>query len=68
MTKSQTAIPLLAAALFLGGCAATNSGTPCDGWRAIRPTTADVTAMSDGTVAQILMHNEHGAKVCGWAP
>jgi len=24
--------------------------------------------MSDPLVAQVLAHNEHGAKVCGWKP
>jgi hypothetical protein len=41
-------------------------GGACDGWSPIRPTRADTQTMSDRLVEQVLAHNEHGAKVCGW--
>lgn len=58
---------LLMGALALAGCA-TTGGTACDGWTPIRPTGADLKTMSDSLVAQILGHNAHGAKTCGWKP
>jgi hypothetical protein len=67
MTLSRAALLTIAATALLSGCA-TNSGSPCGGWKPIRPTHAEVMAMSGGTVAQILAHNEQGAKVCGWKP
>ncbi len=38
----------------------------CDWAEPIRPARADV--LSDGTLAQILAHNEIGARLCGWQP
>jgi len=34
----------------------------------IRPTKAEVAALTAQTVRQILAHNEKGAAVCGWKP
>lgn len=38
----------------------------CDWAEPIRSSRADV--LSDGTLAQIVAHNEVGARLCGWAP
>ncbi len=54
-------------ATLAAGCAS-NPGTACDGWRPIRPLEDDLATMSDPLIAQVLAHNEHGAKVCGWKP
>lgn len=54
-------------ALVLAGCA-TTSGLPCDVWTPIRPTGADLKGMSGDLAGQILSHNTHGAKTCGWKP
>lgn len=40
----------------------------CAGWAPIRPEAADVDAVSDELALQILQHNEHGARACGWRP
>lgn len=38
----------------------------CDWAQPIRPSHADV--LSENTKAQILAHNEIGARLCGWRP
>ena len=38
----------------------------CDWAEPIRPSRQD--ALSDGTLAQIVAHNEVGARLCGWQP
>ena len=38
----------------------------CDWAQPIRPSRADV--LSENTKAQILAHNEIGARLCGWRP
>ena len=63
MIRSLALILLLAASACAPG-----PGTGCDGWKPIRPDPADVDAMSDRLVEDILGHNEHGASVCGWTP
>lgn len=52
---------MLCATGLAGGCV---TADPCSWARPIRPSVADV--LTDGTVRQILAHNETGAKVCGW--
>jgi hypothetical protein len=56
----------------LTGCIATQAPTPgmtnCAGWSPIRLTAADVDALSDGGVSQIVAHNRFGAARCGWKP
>ncbi len=54
-------------ALFLAACNTTASDS-CAGFKLIRPTTADVSAISPGLVDQILSHNKIGAELCGWKP
>lgn len=51
------------APIFLAGCA-TNSGNFCIVAEPIRPSVHDT--LTDGTVRQILAHDEAGAKLCGW--
>lgn len=53
--------------LSLAGCV-TTGGLPCDGWTPIRPSGADLKSMSGELAGQILSHNTHGAKLCGWKP
>jgi len=65
MRKFKLALPMIAVAILVSGCA-TRVGGACDGWSPIRPTRADTQTMSDRLVEQVLAHNEHGAKVCGW--
>ena len=48
----------------LGGCATAGSGDFCAVASPIRPIVKDV--LTDGTVRQILAHDETGAKLCGW--
>ena len=38
----------------------------CDWAEPIRPSRADV--LTDGTLAQIVAHNEIGQRLCGWTP
>lgn len=57
---------ILAAMSFATGCAGGPVTDGCEWVRAIRPTAADVDAMSDSLAGQILAHNEAGAGVCGW--
>ena len=38
----------------------------CDWAEPIRPSRQDL--LSDGTLAQIVAHNEVGARLCGWQP
>lgn len=33
-----------------------------------RPSAAEIAAMSDERVAEVLGHNRYGAKRCGWRP
>jgi hypothetical protein len=60
-------ILMLAALLAAAGCT-TTGGSFCKVEHPIRPTKAEVTTLSDATVAAILAHNEKGAKLCGWKP
>lgn len=61
---------MLAPALFLtlaaGMCSTT--GGLCDSARAIRPSAADIEAMSDETRRQILAHNRTLEAQCGVKP
>lgn len=60
---------MLAVPLFLALCAcSTTSGDPCAGFKPIRPEIADNAVISLQLVEQLLVHNETGAKLCGWKP
>jgi hypothetical protein len=60
LTKS---LMLTCAAIFLSGCVQTTS---CDWAKPIRPTANDVAVVSDGLARDLLVHNQTGAKLCGW--
>ena len=59
---------LTLSAVFTAGCAIDPRGLrdDCDWAEPIRPSRGDV--LSDGTLAQIVAHNEVGARLCGWQP
>lgn len=59
---------IVAAALALAGCGEriVYVSDGCLWAEPIRPTTAEIAAMTAETVRQILAHNEKGAAVCGW--
>lgn len=61
---------ILAAALLLAGCSerVVYVSDGCLWAQPIRPTAAEIAAMTAETVQQILAHNEKGAAVCGWVP
>lgn len=54
-----------AALLALMACT-TPSGSFCEIARPMRPSAAEIAAMSDARVAEVLAHNEKGTKLCGW--
>ncbi|TGV15842.1 hypothetical protein EN816_00905 [Mesorhizobium sp. M8A.F.Ca.ET.173.01.1.1] len=58
---------VLILALLLAGCT-TTGGSFCAVEHPIRPTKAEVAALSDASVAAILAHNRKGQKLCGWKP
>ena len=64
--KTLTAL-ILSVGLTVG-CAIDPRGLrdDCDWAEPIRPARTDV--LSDGTLAQIVAHNEVGAQLCGWQP
>lgn len=53
-----------AVSLAIGACQ--TAGSNCDGWRPLRPTQAEISAMSDAQVQATLAHNEFGRRVCRW--
>lgn len=61
---------ILAAALALAGCGerVVYVSDGCLWSEPIRPTKAEVAALTAETVEQIFKHNEKGAAVCGWEP
>ena len=60
-------IATLAALLALAACQ-TASGTFCQIARPQRPSAAEIEAMSDARVAEVLAMNRKGQKLCGWRP
>lgn len=57
---------LPATLILLAGCATGGpvQSDPCGPWRPILVTPRD--ALERGTAADILTHNETGARLCGW--
>lgn len=55
----------IATLVALAGCVM-SGGSFCSVEHPIRPTKAEVSALSDASVAAILAHNRKGAKLCGW--
>jgi hypothetical protein len=64
--RFKTLTVLILSTGLIAGCGIEPRGVRdnCDWAEPIRPSRADV--MSDGTLAQILAHNEVGARLCGW--
>jgi hypothetical protein len=64
----KTLTALILSAVFTAGCAIEPWGLrdDCDWAEPIRPSRQDV--LSDGTLAQIVAHNEAGSRLCGWKP
>ena len=64
----KTLTALILSAALTAGCAIDPRGLrdECDWAEPIRPSRADV--LSDGTLAQIVAHNEVGSRLCGWQP
>jgi len=66
--KFVTLTALTLTAVLTAGCA-TNEWPPrddCDWAEPIRPSRDDV--LTDGTLAQIIAHNEIGEQLCRWRP
>lgn len=61
-------IALILSAGLIAGCGIDPRGlrNACDWAEPIRPSRQDV--LSEGTLAQIVAHNEVGARLCGWTP
>jgi hypothetical protein len=59
---------MIFSAALTAGCATdpTSQSDTCDWAQPIRPSRADV--LTEGTLAQIVIHNELGARLCGWTP
>ena len=58
---------LIAALALLVGCT-TTKGSFCQIAKAQRPSEAEIAAMTDARVKDVLAHNRKGAKLCGWKP
>jgi hypothetical protein len=58
-------IAALCALLALSACQ-TASGSFCQIARPQRPSAAEIEAMSDARVAEVLAHNRKGQKLCAW--
>ena len=57
---------MIFSAALTAGCATepTSQSDACDWAQPIRPSRADV--LTEGTLAQIVAHNETGEVLCGW--
>lgn len=56
-------------ALSIAGCASgpgPTTGIPCEALAPLRPSLADLAALSADLKRQILVYNETGAAACGW--
>lgn len=58
---------IIAALLALSACQ-TASGSFCDIARPQRPSAAEIEAMSDARVKELLALNLKGQRLCGWRP
>ncbi len=59
---------VFALAVMLAGCATAPRGTFCDVAKPMRPTSTEISSMSEASVAAALEHNRKGEKLCGWRP
>jgi hypothetical protein len=67
--QSRMLLPVLLTISAAGGCASAGLEArtgACDVFVPIRPGAADVGAISDELVRQLLVHNETGEALCGW--
>jgi hypothetical protein len=64
--RGEFAFLAICAVLAVAGCTTTPKGSFCALADAHRP--ANVDALTDAEVAQLLKHNAKGAKLCGWKP
>jgi hypothetical protein len=64
----KTLSALILSAGLTAGCGSDPGGLyeECDWAEPIRPSRQD--DLSDATLAQIVAHNEVGARLCGWRP
>lgn len=66
--KFTPLIALILGAGLTAGCATDlrHLRSDCDWAEPIRPSRSD--SLTDGTLAQIVAHNEIGERLCGWTP
>lgn len=66
--RFATLTALISIAVLTAGCATDLRPLrdDCDWAEPIRPSREDV--LTDGTLAQIVAHNEVGERICGWKP
>lgn len=66
--KLATLMALTSTLVLTAGCAIDPGRyrDACDWAEPIRPSRSDV--LTDGTLAQIVAHNEIGERLCGWRP
>jgi len=57
---------MLGVVSLIAGCGQTIRG--CEDWEPIRPMKSDMATMSSNLEVQILAHNVHGERNCGWKP
>ncbi|MGO4676077.1 hypothetical protein AB4Z40_24540 [Bosea sp. 2YAB26] len=65
--RSTVLALLLSISAFIAGCAGM-AGDFCDTARPFRPSAQAAAAMSDREKADVVKHNEHGERQCGWTP
>lgn len=66
-SHTLTGLKCACLALIISACT-TASGSFCDISKPIRPTQAEIAALSDTQVTAILEHNTKGQRLCGWKP
>lgn len=66
MCVSKKKLALIGLLILLPNCGAGGGGSFCTAARPIYVTERD--ALDRGTAADILAHNETGARLCGWVP
>lgn len=66
--RFRTPMALILIGALTAGCATVprHLRSDCDWAEPIRPSRNDV--LSDGTLAQIVAHNEIGERLCNWRP
>lgn len=59
---------VLCALLVLAACQTAPRGDFCTLEHPERPSAAEIAAMSDARVKEVLAHNQLGVRLCGWTP